>query len=87
MQKIIALSLATLIVGAGAAFAAQPLNPAFFGPKTTAADRDIAQLATPGDTFSTAVNGGSNWHAVKTFKVRADGTPELIDFSYTNLNN
>ncbi|PRX11133.1 UNVERIFIED_ORG: hypothetical protein BCL66_10294 [Martelella mediterranea] len=84
MKKLIALALATLMVGAGAAFAGEPLNPAMYGPKITAADRDIAQLAQPGDIFSTSVHNGSNWHAVKTFKVRPDGSPELISFSYDN---
>ncbi|MBB4121387.1 hypothetical protein [Martelella radicis] len=87
MQKIIALSFATLIVGAGAAFAAQPLNPSFYGPKVTAADRDIARIAAPGDIFSTSVTDEGNWHAVKTYKVQPDGTPKLIDFSYSNLND
>nr|WP_272209922.1 hypothetical protein [Marinicella sp. W31]MDC2875767.1 hypothetical protein [Marinicella sp. W31] len=84
MKKIIALSLATMMVGAGAAFAGQPLNPSWYGPKVTTADRDIAQLSMPGDTFSTTVSNGPNWQATKTFKVRPNGTPELISFSYDN---
>lgn len=84
MKKIIALSLATLIIGSGAALAAQPLNPSMYGPKQTTADREIARISAPGTVYSTEVDGGPGWHATKTYRVQPDGTPKLIDFSYGN---
>tara|TARA_B100000378_G_scaffold124244_1_gene100263 strand:- start:404 stop:664 length:261 start_codon:yes stop_codon:yes gene_type:complete len=86
MKKIIALSLATLMIGSGAALAAQPFNPTMYGAKQTTADQEIARISAPGTVFTTQVNGRSGWTASKTYKVQPDGTAKLIDLGYINNN-
>lgn len=86
MKKIIALSLATVMIGSGAALAAQPFNPSMYGPRQTTADQEIARIAAPGTVYSTQVGDIAGWHATKTYRVQANGKPKLIDFSYNNSN-
>ncbi|WP_174801500.1 hypothetical protein [Martelella limonii] len=84
MKKIIAVSLATLMIGSSAALAGQPLNPSMYGPKVTAADREIARISAPGDLFTTTTSDGPGWHANTTYQVRPDGSLKPLMIGYHN---